>query len=104
MDSKITIDLDFAYGNVPVIQILHKTSDDIRDKIVGNFVQQLDHTSISRWLRMEYKYKRTDGALIWNIVPITSSIDELEREAKLMLAMVESLRAQMPAEDPVTTA
>lgn len=100
MDSKITIEIDFSNGNMPVIQILHKTSDDVRDGIVGNFIQHLDHTSISRWLRMEYKYKRSDGALIWNIVPISSNLTELENEAKLMLAMAFSLKEQMLTTGP----
>jgi hypothetical protein len=98
MESKITIEIDFSNGNLPVIQVLHKTSDDVRDGIVGNFIQHLDHTSISRWLRMEYKYKRSDGANIWNIIPISSSLTELENEAKLMMAMVDSLKEQMPTE------
>lgn len=100
MDSKITIEIDFSNGNMPVIQILHKTSDDVRDGIIGNFIQHLDHTSISRWLRMEYKYKRSDGALIWNIVPISSSLEELENESKLMMAMADSLKEQLPPENP----
>lgn len=95
MESKITIEIDFSNGNLPVVQVLHKTSDDVRDGIVGNFIQHLDHTSISRWLRMEYKYKRSDGALIWNLVPISSSLTELENEAKLMMAMVDSLKEQL---------
>jgi hypothetical protein len=101
MESKITIEIDFSNGNVPVIQVLHKTSDDVRDNIVGNFIQRLDHTSISRWLKMEYKYKRSDGALIWSVVPISSSIEELEKEAKLMMAMVDSLKEQLSQEIPV---
>lgn len=99
MESKITIEIDFHNRNMPVIQVLHKTSDDVRDGIVGNFLQYLDHTSISRWLKIEYKWKRTDGALIWHIVPIASSLEELEEEAKLMLSMAYSLKAQMPPEE-----
>lgn len=95
MDSKISIELDFDKGNLPVIQVLHKTSDDVRDGIVGNFIQHLDHTSISRWLSIQYKFKRSDGAQIWHIAPISSSIDELEKEANLMLAMVKSMREQI---------
>lgn len=100
MESKISIEIAYDLGNLPVIQVLHKTSDDVRDGLVGNFIQHLDHTSISRWLRMEYKYKRSDGALIWNIVPISSSLSELEKEAKLMMAMVDSLKEQLPQEKP----
>ena len=100
MESKITIEIDFHNNNLPVIQVVHKVSDDVRDGIVGNFIQHLDHTSISRWLKIEYKYKRTDGAHIWNIVPISASLEELEVEAKLMLATVTSLKDQMPPNEP----
>lgn len=101
MDSKISIELDFDRGNLPIIQVLHKTSDDVRDGIVGNFIQHLDHTSISRWLRIEYKWKRSDGANIWHISPISSSLSELEEEAKLMMAMVNSLRNNPDVPDGV---
>lgn len=100
MDSKISIEVAYDLGNLPVIQVLHKTSDDVRDGLVGNFIQHLDHTSISRWLKIEYLYKRSDGALVWRLVPISSSITELENEAKLMTAMVSSLKEQLPQEDP----
>lgn len=100
MESKISIEIAYDLGNLPIIQVLHKTSDDVRDGLVGNFLQHLDHTSISRWLKIEYLYKRSDGALIWRIVPISSSINELENEAKLMLAMVDSLKEQLPQENP----
>lgn len=100
MESKISIEVAYDLGNLPIIQVLHKTSDDVRDGLVGNFIQHLDHTSISRWLKIEYLYKRSDGALIWRIVPISSSLDELENEAKLMMAMADSLKEQLPQEKP----
>lgn len=100
MESKISIEIAYDLGNLPVIQVLHKTSDDMRDGVVGNFLQHLDHTSISRWLKIEYLYRRSDGATIWRIVPISSSLNELENEAKLMIAMADSLKAQLPSEDP----
>lgn len=101
MDSKITIEVDFDNGNLPVLQVLHKSSDDVRDKIVGNFIQHLDHTSISRWLKIEYDGERSDGAKFWKISPISSSVDELEKEANLMMAMVKSLKEQLPPEEKV---
>lgn len=91
MESKITIELDFDKNNLPIIQVIRKTSDDVRDGIVGNFIQHLDHGSISRWLKIEYKYKRSDGADVWHILPISSSLKELEEESKLMKAVVDSL-------------
>lgn len=101
MESRISIELDYERSNLPVIQVIHKTSDDVRDGIVGNFIQHLDHTSISRWLKIEYLYKRSDGALIWRISPISSSLSELENEAKLMLSMVDSLRKNPDVPDEV---
>lgn len=100
MDSKISIEIAYDLSNLPVVQVLHKTSDDVRDGLVGNFIQHLDHTSISRWLKIEYLYKRSDGAQIWRLVPISSSLNELESEAKLMTAMAESLKAQLPPDTP----
>jgi hypothetical protein len=95
MESKITIEIDFENGNTPIVQVMHKVSEDVRDKIVGNFIQHLDHTSISRWLRIEFDYKRVDGAAFWKIIPISSSLGELEEEARLMMTMVNSLKEQM---------
>lgn len=99
MNSKITIEVDFSNNNTPVIRILHRKSDDVRDSLVSNFIQHLDHTSISRWLRFEYRGERQDGH-VWDIVPISSSLSQLEEEAKLMMTMVESLRnnPDVPAE------
>lgn len=91
MESKITIELDFNRNNIPVIQVIRKTSDDVRDGIVGNFIQHLDHGSISRWLKIEYKYRRSDGADVWHLIPITSSLKELEDESRLMRSVVDSL-------------
>jgi hypothetical protein len=102
MESKITIELDFDKNNLPIIQVIRKTSDDVRDGIVGNFIQHLDHGSISRWLKIEYKYKRSDGADVWHILPISSSLKELESESRLMKAVVDSL-SNVPGieEDPL---
>jgi hypothetical protein len=100
MNSKITIEVDFSNNNLPVVRVLHRKSDDVRDSLVSNFIQHLDHTSISRWLRIEYRGERTPDGHVWDLVPISSSLAELEQEAKLMMAMVDSLRKNpdVPAE------
>jgi hypothetical protein len=101
MNSKITIEIDFEKGNLPIIQVLHRKSEDVRDSLIGNFIQHLDHTSISRWLKIEYIGERIDDGHIWHIAPISSSLTELESEAKLMLTMVESLRNNPDVPDEV---
>lgn len=100
MNSKITIEVDFSNNNLPVVRILHRKSDDVRDSLVSNFIQHLDHTSISRWLKIEYRGERSPDGHVWDIVPISSSLAQLEEEARLMMAMIESLRnnPDVPAE------
>jgi hypothetical protein len=40
MKSRITIEVDFDNGNVPVIIIQEKFSDDIRDKLLFSFLEK----------------------------------------------------------------
>jgi len=87
MESKIQITLDFNANNRSVISIFQKSSPDVRDKLVANFINQLDHASISRWVRLEYLCEM-DGGHSWQLVPITS--EELPEEVKLMQAMLTS--------------
>lgn len=79
MLSKITIEVDFSNKNLPVIQILQRDSDDVRDKLISNFLQGLMHTS--RWCKIEYNGQYMDTHR-WNIAPITPY--ELSDEIKLM--------------------
>lgn len=94
MESRINIAIDFNNGNLPVIQILQKSSEDVRDSIVSNFLQHLDHGSISRWLKIDYIGEQLDGHK-WQISPIPSDVAELEKEAKLMQAVCDSLNSQL---------
>jgi hypothetical protein len=94
MKSRITIEVDFENANTPVIKIAHQKSDDVRDSLIGNFLQHLDHGSISRWMKIEYKGE-TDSGHIWSIVPIKSDLALLEQESKLMSAVVTTLNNQL---------
>lgn len=85
MESRIQISIDFDNKNRPVIKILQKDSDDVRDSLVQNFINHLDHTSVSRWVRLEYKGE-VSGAHSWQLVPITSQ--ELPAEVELMQRMI----------------
>lgn len=86
MKSRITVEVDFSNGNLPIIQILSRSSDDVRDNLIKNFLQNLDHTS--RWCRIEYidHHRVDDGtgdhAHQWNVRPIRAS--EIPEEIKLM--------------------
>ena len=46
MKSRITIEIDYNNGNQPVIQILRKVSDDVRDGMISNFLTLLGGESI----------------------------------------------------------
>lgn len=95
MESRITIEVDFENNNLPIIQIVSKESEDVRDKLVKSFLQSLKHTS--RWTTIEFvgnNHDRvTDGiptAWIWKIAPITP--ENLQTEINLMQAELERLR------------
>lgn len=51
MKSRITIEVDFENGNKPVIQILSKSSDDVRDKLIQSFYQSLQGSS---WCKIQF--------------------------------------------------
>ena len=94
MKSRITIEVNFEEGNLPVIQILNTHSDDVRDKLISSFLQSLQHTS--RWCKIIYMGDEShfhpnfnDGLAIhrWHIVPITPS--QIPEEMKLMDATIE---------------
>lgn len=84
MLSRLTIEVNFDEGNLPIIQVLNQQSDDVRDKLVTNFLQSLGHTS--RWCRLLYigNFSGNEHAPInkWHIVPITPQ--ELKEEIALM--------------------
>ena len=98
MYSRITIEIDFDKGNLPVIAISQQSSDDVRDKVLSQFLQSLQHTS--RWLRIEYKGEGGASQLTapyyhkWQLTPITPQ--ELENEIKLMQAVVDDMKEIVP--------
>jgi hypothetical protein len=94
MKSRITIEIDFDAGNLPVIQVLNQSSDDVRDNLISSFLQSLQHTS--RWCRIEYKGNRSkfappvdfdDPIHCWHIVPIKPK--DIPDEIALMKAVLE---------------
>jgi hypothetical protein len=85
MRSKITIDVDFENGNIPVIQVLSKDSDDIRDRLIQSFYQTLRGSS---WCKIEFRQDIIDDdperafKRIF-ITPLPES--DLKKEAEIML-------------------
>jgi len=83
MESRISIELDFSNGNVPVIQILQQNSDDVRDKILKNFLEQFGGGS--SWLKIRWAEFNPMGESI-NKIDITAiKPDELKVEAETMI-------------------
>lgn len=85
MQSKITIEVDFDNNNEPIIQIISRHSDDIRDKLIKYFIEKLGY--VGNWGRIEWA-GGTDGLdhagfSRWIIRPITPK--ELREQAELML-------------------
>lgn len=85
MKSRITIEVDFDNGNAPVIQILSRNSDDIRDNLIKSFYQKLGSSS---WCKIRFaqdeinpQYPELDFKRIF-ITPIPSM--DLGQEAKVM--------------------
>lgn len=95
MKSRITIEVDFDNGNLPIIRILSQSSEDVRDNLIQSFLQSLQHTS--RWCKIEYKGNRSkfappmdfdDPIHCWHIVPIKPA--EIQSEMNLMDATLTS--------------
>lgn len=89
MESRITIEVDFENNNLPVIQIVSRESDDVRDNLIKSFLQSLRHSS--RWTtitfvgnNLSHKPNGGEDSWTWKIAPITP--DKLESEIKLMQA------------------
>lgn len=80
MTSKITIEVDFDNGNMPVIQILqYPDSNDVRDKLIKHFTQQLGGSS---WCQIKWKEGANDHNTI-HISPIEPH--QLKEQSEIML-------------------
>jgi len=88
MKSRITIEVDFNNNNLPVIQILKADSDDVRDKLVSYFTEQLGGSSWCqiKWVN-NHKDKDDKDINIIHISPITPN--QLKDQSKIMLEQFE---------------
>ncbi|HRP33531.1 MAG TPA: hypothetical protein PKV73_16665 [Agriterribacter sp.] len=87
MKSRITIEVDFENGNEPVIQIISRNSDDIRDNLIKAFYQKLGSSS---WCKIHFvqdvldeHIASTEGFKRIFITPIPQ--ENLKKEAEIML-------------------
>lgn len=94
--------MDQGNNNIPVVKIVNRKSEDVRDALVSNFVQRLDHTSISRWLKIEYQGEYTPDGHVWHVVPIESTIPALKEEIRLMQSMIEAIENEPHIPDELT--
>ena len=51
MKSRITVEVDFSNNNQPILQIIKMDSDDVRDRLVAHFTEQLGGSS---WLTIKW--------------------------------------------------
>lgn len=94
MQSKITIEVDFNDSNLPYIRIIQKRSDDVRDKILNNFLQSLAHQS--SWCKIFYDGNALPDEHYWTIKAITPN--QFVEESKLM-----DLQSRVIGEIPPTS-
>ena len=88
MKSRITIEVDFNNGNIPVIQILKSSSDDVRDKLIQSFTECLNGSSWCqiRWVAGGNPILEKDGHFTSSTIFITPiSPDKLKEHADIML-------------------
>lgn len=88
MKSRITIEVDFNNGNIPVIQIIQAASDDVRDKLIQSFTQCLGGSSWCqiKWVGGGNPLVEKDGHFDFSrifITPIGHS--QLKEQAEIML-------------------
>lgn len=53
MKSRITIEVDFENNNQPVLQIIFRKSDDVRDNLLNSFLQNMG--GMSNWCHVKQR-------------------------------------------------
>lgn len=85
MNSKITIEINFDNGNEPVIQIIFRNSDDVRDKLIKSFLERLGGDS--SWCKIFCDEGRSESGADkfqrWKIYPINAA--QFKEEGAVML-------------------
>lgn len=84
MKSRITIEVDFENNNSPIIQILQSASDDVRDKLVKSFTEQLGGSS---WCKIRW-VAEVDSQFSKIIISPISEAD-FRKNAAVMISQLE---------------
>lgn len=83
MESKIRVAVDFENGNSPFIEVVKAKSEDVRDHLVGAFLEMFP--SHNRWAKVVYTgQEQENGPLHYKITPIKE--EEIRDEMRLMSA------------------
>jgi hypothetical protein len=97
MESKIRVTVDFNRNNAPVIEIVRKNSEDVRDHLVCDFLEKFQ--SHNRWAKVVYMGEDQQARILhYHIIPI--SMDELRDEIVLMQAFLDAPRGVV--ENPIS--
>lgn len=62
MKSRITIEIDFENNNSPYLNILHIHSDDVRDKLLKNFLEQISSKKEVTF-KVDYSYPNSNSLI-----------------------------------------
>ena len=97
MKSRITIEVDFNNRNKPIIQIVSRHSDDIRDNLIKAFYQSLQGSSWCR-VRFEQHYDnpKNPEENFHRILITPIQFDEIGSEGEQML---EQMKRRIEAQE-----
>ena len=85
MQSKLTIEVDFNDNNKPYIRIIQMCSDDVRDKLLSNFLQSLEGKST--WCKIIYNPgPSTPDISHWSIKAIIP--DQFAEESNVLVEQI----------------
>lgn len=102
MQSRVTIEIDFENNNRPVIQILFRKSDDVRDNLLQSFLQTFGGQSswaYVKWVQHILPIENAnDGFQRVFITPITA--DDFENQATVMLEQARIIKEYEMATPP----
>lgn len=97
MLSKIKIEVDFDHNNEPIIEILYRQSDDVRDKLIRSFIDKLGQVSSWCEIHCANAIQETDvnyAVQRWVIKPIEPK--HLEERAFIINEQVRLINITTP--------
>jgi len=102
MESRIRVTVDFENGNQPVLHIAKKSSEDVRDDLLGAFIHSFPSWN-NRWAKVIYigedlSQGVSGQTLHYHIIPLSQK--DLEAEMKLMEAYLKE-RKEAAGQEPL---